>query len=66
MTSPKYNTGMALGALSGLLAAYLLNHYWNQLYLELSTIAIGPFFMWVGLWVGRILQKKYFSNSVSQ
>jgi len=62
MDSPKYNTGMALGSLCGLLAAYLLNHYWNQLYIELSTIIIGPFFMWVGMWLGRILQKRYLLN----
>jgi hypothetical protein len=60
MASTKYNTGMGLGALAGLLAAYFLEHYAHPLYVQLANITLAPAIMWGGLWLGKQCQKKYF------
>jgi VIT1/CCC1 family predicted Fe2+/Mn2+ transporter len=59
MTSVKYNTGMGLGALAGLLAAYILDRYWHAIYLNMAYIVIGPALMWAGLSIGKFVQKKF-------
>lgn len=62
MASIKYNTGMALGGLAGLLLAYVLEHNYHLLYAQLANITLAPVLLWGGLWLGKQIQKKYFSN----
>ncbi|HAH31181.1 MAG TPA: hypothetical protein DCL44_02585 [Elusimicrobia bacterium] len=62
MTIVKYNTGMAVGAIIGLIAAYMLNKYWHNIYLEIAYMIVGPALMWLGLCAGKYIQKRLCSK----
>jgi len=62
MNSVKYRSGIVIGALAGILLPYIFGwHNYSNLPVMFQIILPG-FFLYIGGFLGKYVQKKYFSG----